>query len=276
MSLNGLSTTMVISDELHEGGDKQSSPSSCFKKGKKALIDGDGVLYLNAIRFQTEIQWDDEDERSGKTTFCDTDAAFVAIKLDIKNILKATGCNDYLFCLSDNRQNYFRNKILPTYKANRTQPKPQMYPFLKAQVIKNFNTLSYPTLEADDCLGLLADEDTVLVSLDKDLDQIAGEHYNWRKDKLYSVTPEDADYQFFYQCLVGDSTDNYKGCPRVGDKGARKILDEDCSWEAVVKAYEGKGLTEEDALVQARVARILRAGEYERETGEIKLFNVEE
>jgi len=256
--------------EYYNGGDgKLSSPSSSIK-GKKALIDGDGVLFLNAVRFQTEIQWEDED--GGKMTFSDTDAAMEAIKQDVRNILKVTGCNDYLFCLSDNRQNYFRNKILPTYKANRTQPKPQMYPYLKAQVIKNFNTLSYPTLEADDCLGLLAGENTVLVSLDKDLDQIAGEHYNWKKNRLYVVTKEEAEYQFYYQVLVGDSTDNYKGCPRVGDKGARKILDNDCSWEAVIKAYAGKGLTEDDTLVQARVARILRAGEYERETGEIKLY----
>ena len=69
---------------------------------------------------------------------------------------------------------------------------------------------------------------------------------------------EEADRWHLAQTLIGDPTDNYKGCPKIGAVGAKKILDKDCSWAAVVAAYEKAGLSEEDALAQARVARILR------------------
>ena len=61
---------------------------------------------------------------------------------------------------------------------------------------------------------------------------------------------------------MGDRADNYAGCPGVGDVTARKLLEKDCSWDTVVSAFEKVGLSEEDALVQARVARILRNTDY--------------
>ena len=66
-----------------------------------------------------------------------------------------------------------------------------------------------------------------------------------------------------YQTLTGDSTDGYSGCPSVGDKTARKILGDNPTWGDVISAYEKRGLTEQDAMVQARVARILRFKDYD-------------
>ena len=57
--------------------------------------------------------------------------------------------------------------------------------------------------------------------------------------------------------------DSYKGCPSVGAVTAKKILDKTPTWEAVVEQFVKKNLTEEDALVQARIARILRAEDYD-------------
>jgi DNA polymerase-1 len=45
-------------------------------------------------------------------------------------------------------------------------------------------------------------------------------------------------------------------------------------WKIVVKAYEKAGMNEQDALQQARVARILRHGEYDKKTGEVKLWQI--
>ncbi len=45
-------------------------------------------------------------------------------------------------------------------------------------------------------------------------------------------------------------------------------------WELVVKAYEKQGLFEHDALQQARVARILRHGDYNMSTGEVKQWQI--
>ena len=79
------------------------------------------------------------------------------------------------------------------------------------------------------------------------------------------------------QVLTGDATDGYPGLPGLGPVGAEKVLlgrdllDELKCWEAIVAAYVKKGLTEADALVQARMARILRAEDYSAYKG-VKLW----
>ena len=68
------------------------------------------------------------------------------------------------------------------------------------------------------------------------------------------------------QVLVGDSTDNYRGLPGAGPTFAETILEglesPESMWGADVEAYRGKGFTEEDALVQARCARLLQTEDY--------------
>ena len=75
-----------------------------------------------------------------------------------------------------------------------------------------------------------------------------------------------------YQTLIGDTADNYKGCPKIGEVRAKRILDEDCSWEAVVRAYVANGSTEEEALVNARLSFILQKGYYNKTKKEVKLW----
>ena len=63
--------------------------------------------------------------------------------------------------------------------------------------------------------------------------------------------------------------DNYPGCPGIGPVRAKRILaDADDPWAAVVQAYEKKGLGEEDALLQARLARILQEDTWDQENKE--------
>ena len=78
------------------------------------------------------------------------------------------------------------------------------------------------------------------------------------------------------QIALTHAVDNYPGCPGVGKVTAKKLLDKDCSWGAVVDAYGKKGLTEQDAIHQARLAYILhREGDYDWETGEVRLWTPE-
>ncbi len=112
------------------------------------------------------------------------------------------------------------------------------------------------------------------MSADKDFQTIPERlFYNYHKDELKYNTREAADYFWLTQCIKGDPTDGYSGLRGAGVKGAEKIL-KDCTWDAVVNAYVDKGYTEEDALVQARVARILREGDYSN--GVINLWSPRE
>jgi DNA polymerase-1 len=104
--------------------------------------------------------------------------------------------------------------------------------------------------------------------------QVPGEHYNPKTAERFTVLEAQADYWHMQQTLTGDATDGYKGLPGCGPKGAAKILVQvgggvaanwvsDWYWPRIIEAYENAGLTEADALVQARVARICRNSDYD-------------
>ena len=83
---------------------------------------------------------------------------------------------------------------------------------------------------------------TIICSIDKDLRNTPGWHYNWNKDeKPVWVSEEEATYNFYKQLLTGDRVDNIQGIPGIGPKKAEKILEE-CDSElgmylAVHEAY---------------------------------------
>jgi DNA polymerase-1 len=74
--------------------------------------------------------------------------------------------------------------------------------------------------------------------------------------------------------MAGDNTDGYAGVPTIGVKRAEKIFEEKgYTWKAVVETFEEKGMTEEDALVNARLAKILTADDYDFKRKEPKLWS---
>ncbi|MGA1496056.1 MAG: phage exonuclease, partial [Rhodothermales bacterium] len=89
---------------------------------------------------------------------------------------------------------------------------------------------------------------------------------------IRTVTADEADHFHMMQTLCGDSTDGYAGCPGVGPKKAEAILNGGSSWSAVVAAFEKAGLSAFEAIVQARVSRILRHGDFNPKTSEVRLW----
>jgi DNA polymerase-1 len=127
-----------------------------------------------------------------------------------------------------------------------------------AWVTREFKAVVCPNLEADDVLGLRSGKDTVIVSWDKDMKQIPGKHYNPISDEVFEVSPEEGYRYFLTQVLTGDRVDGYTGLPGCGPVKAENILNASCTWDSVAAAYTRAGLTEQDALRQARLAYILK------------------
>ena len=122
-------------------------------------------------------------------------------------------------------------------------------------------------LEADDALGIYATANpgNIIVSPDKDLRQIPGRLHNM--DETFTVEEEDGRRWHLIQTLAGDSTDGYSGAPGFGVKTSIKWFEENgYTWESVVSAFESKGLEEDDALMNARLARILTIEDYDIES----------
>lgn len=193
---------------------------------------------------------------------------------DIGRELAALGIAARLrVCLSDRTRPIFRNRINPDYKANRTGPRPVLLPELTEAVRNAYPCAVLPHLEADDTLSIQArlDPSAIVYSADKDLLQVAGWHYHTRDRRLHFVTERDAARHFYMQTLVGDTADNYPGCPGIGPKRAAAALEGLTQpaelWAAVVATFAAKlKLSPADAqaaaLHQARQAYILQPGDY--------------
>ena len=247
----------------------------------KLLFDADMLIYRACAACEKDIDWGND------LWTLHVDLSEVKDKIDemvvtygdtIIHKLGYEGEYEYVMCLSDTTN--FRKQILSSYKLNRANKrKPVGYSGALEWVKENYNCYSLPTLEADDCLGILATsgDNTVIISGDKDFKTIPGRFYNFISDTLYETSVEEANYNHLMQTLVGDTADNYKGCPGVGAVKAKKLLDEGWDeyinpWIIVVKAFEKAGLSEEEAITQARVAYILRADNYDFANGTISLW----
>ena len=131
----------------------------------------------------------------------------------------------------------FRDDVatIKVYKGNRDPlHKPHWYNEIKEYLRSVWKAEEEEHLEADDILAKLQSNNTCIVTTDKDLDQIAGWHYNWVKDILYEVSVEQAIHSKYIQILTGDSTDNIEGIPGVGPVSAEKCLE----WCSSIDDYE--------------------------------------
>ena len=228
------------------------------------LIDADYFFYRAASAVEEELDFDEE-----LSIVVGNYAEAKKIVLGELNRLKDQFNTNKLILTFTDKVN-FRKKIDPAYKGNRTKRKPCGYLRLKNWGLENFKSVMKPGLEADDVCGIMATngklKDFVLVSPDKDMEQIPCRIFNLKRE--FTQSPEEARRRLFEQCLTGDQTDGYSGCPGVGPKKADAILksvkDEDY-WPAVVKTYEQAQQSEEDALRNLRLARILQASDWDAE-----------
>ena len=223
-------------------------------------IDTDILAYKATTSSETEIDW------GGDIWSLQMDMAEArrSFEFQIDKIKERLGSNDVLCCLSDHAGN-FRKEIFPDYKSGRRKTrKPVGYVAFCDWVRETYSTASRPMLEADDVLGIIATMPenkgkVTVVSDDKDLKTVGPSRlYRPMADELLEISEADADRYFLTQVLTGDITDSYKGVPGIGPKKAEAILGPRPNWAAVEKAYIDAGMTRDDAITQARLARILR------------------
>ena len=96
-------------------------------------------------------------------------------------------------------------------------------------------------MEADDMIGIRVYDDPdrhVVCTIDKDLNMIAGLHYDWSKLIKYRVSEHDAHRFFLMQLLKGDSTDNIGGLPKFGDKKAEKVVNDAITEGGLLRAID--------------------------------------
>lgn len=161
----------------------------------------------------------------------------------------------------------FRNDIAVTapYKGNRADKvKPQHLAALRNHLVQEWKADMSEGQEADDSIAIEATklgDDGVIVSLDKDLDQVAGWHYNFVKKEAYYITEAEGLLRLYMQILTGDAADNIIGLHGIGNIKARKMLedaaDETEMFQRCVAAYDDN----EDRVIENARLLFLRRHE---------------
>ena len=242
------------------------------------LLDSDIIAFKVAATHQSETAFglhvDDFD-----------DAAY-AVDKEIARLKKLLGADEVIACLSCREYNW-RYDVLPTYKERDHSKRP-----VHLQPLKDYMEFNYPSrleygLEADDVMGILSTHPTlvegekVIVSEDKDMRTVPGLLYAPHRATLgiQEITPLQARQFHLWQSICGDVTDGYKGVPGLGKSSvwAEAVLEEEFEelWSTVLLAFGSKGLTEVEALQQARVAQILTHSWYDFKAKETVHFEPE-
>jgi len=204
---------------------------------------------------------------------------FVNMLLKLRDQMQAS----HLAVIFDAGRKTFRNDLYPDYKANRPPPPEDLIPQFslvrEATRAMDIPAVELPGCEADDVIATYARQaagqgmEVVIVSSDKDLMQLVGEHirlYDAMKNKdigreqvieKFGVPPELVGDAL---ALIGDSSDNIPGVPGIGPKTAAELIHSFGSLEAVLeRASEIKQNKRRESIEanaqQARLSRRLVA-----------------
>lgn len=268
------------------------------KQKRVLILDGDPYAFKAALL--NEFSIDDGD--GWLMAACHIQIAIAFTIHEIEKLAEHLNA-EVVFCWSGENKKYFRHD-LGSYKQNRSlSVRPLGVHQVKEALAAHFEDVWLPNIEADDVIGILATDpefkpgyEKIIVSIDKDLKTIPGLFLN--PDKMESPvlrTQEEANIFFLSQAIAGDITDGFTGAPGFGMMTAEKLLREGKAiesythtltrgarkgqteerrrevtalspWETVVSCYEFAGLDESDALLNARMARILTADLWDKET----------
>ena len=237
-----------------------------IKEASVALLDGDLFIYragfsadsqvLSELRNEVAAEYPDWSEQEVK------DNAYLRLQ-DVDYINFALGnTRTAIEAVIENRESFrlfltgkgnFRETIatMQPYKGNRDPThKPKYYSEIKQYMIDRWKGELIEGMEADDAIGIAQwaarDKSTIICSIDKDLKMIPGWHYNLKSKETEWVDLANANKMFFWQMLVGDSTDNIPGINKMGPVKSSRLLDpltgdeaamKEAVWDYYVKQY---------------------------------------
>jgi 5'-3' exonuclease len=194
-------------------------------ENKVILIDADSLLYFSSYGSE-------EDQ-----LLCET-----KLSEKIYDILNIVG-NSYnveKYYIFVKGRNNFRYKIFPAYKKNRPAKHP-IIDVLNKYLVDEFGAIESHNAESDDyafSYSQLPEYNgrTIICSVDKDLLQIPGIHYDYQKNKFHVISEDEGRYNLAIQMIMGDAADGISGLRGYGPKKAEKIITRGMSIYQCIKA----------------------------------------
>lgn len=215
-------------------------------ENKVVLIDADSLLYFSSYGSE-------EDQ-----LLCET-----KLSEKIYDILNIVG-NSYnveKYYVFVKGKNNFRYKIFPAYKKNRPQKHP-IIDVLNQYLVEEFGAIESHNAESDDYVFSYSQYDeyqnrTIMCSVDKDLLQIPGIHYDYQKNVFHIIDEETARYNLAIQMIMGDAADGISGLRGYGPKKAEKIIKKEMTlyqcMKAILKEYQKNYPTLQEAKDAVRL-----------------------
>lgn len=266
------------------------------KSNHVLLLDADYLVFSSMSAAEVETHWADNVwtlECNHEIAYRNLISAVDAIR----RLRKSFETSDIVMCFTS-KDNWRKDILPTYKMNRKATRKPTGYDSFIESLFSDstFRTLVAPRLEGDDLLGILATnpaligyKSATIVSPDKDFKTVPCDFYHMSAKKFYNNSVESANSYHMYQTLIGDITDGYTGIRGFGAAGAEDFLDEPylcverektfktgarkgmtvtewtkvkpegaTLWECMVSLAAKSGMTEDELLVQARVARILR------------------
>ena len=212
---------------VHAKGGGQCLADFFKKKEMKEWLEASG-LSLDNVDVTTEVAAD-------PVGICMSN-----VDSSIASILQEVGTTEYTIFLTG--KDNFREKVAVShpYKGNRDKlHKPIHYEAIRYHLIKHHEAVVVDGQEADDAMGIAqypgwhiydtqyqdgSLSETIICSIDKDMDMIPGWHFHTQKRTKYYVDKETALRWFHMQVLMGDAVDNIKGITGIGPVKAGDIV----------------------------------------------------
>lgn len=151
-----------------------------------------------------------------------------SVKLALQDVKEVCKCREPIVYIGKGKN--FRHDLYNLYKFDRIgRTRPVHYGAVKDYLIEYYDAQVVEGIEADDALATYASEnkDVVVCSVDKDLLQVPGYHYNFVTKERVTVSPKESYFNLFNQILIGDPVDGIPGISGVGVVKAGKIT-KDC------------------------------------------------
>jgi DNA polymerase-1 len=199
------------------------------------LIDGDVLLHSSL--------WQSKDFQHFKNK----------LELTLEEWYLRSFCEDYIIALGGDYN--YRDDIYSLYKKspsreNNRKGRVEHYHEAREYLKSLSEAVVTDEEEADDLIGHWVAELSnkslpyTIISIDKDLNQLPGWHYNPdpRFERVYTVNEDQAKDFFLKQMIIGDSIDNIPGIAGLGPIKAKEIINktEIPLYQLVIELYKYK------------------------------------
>lgn len=209
------------------------------QESRVVLIDADSLMYFSSYGSE-EDQVFSETKLSEKI-------------YDILNIV-GTSYNIDKYHIFVKGSNNFRYEIFPLYKRNRPEKHP-IIDSLNKYLVDSFGAIEAHNAEADDYVFSFSQlpeykDRCVICSVDKDMLQIPGIHYDYQKNKFITVSEDEAKYNLAIQMIMGDAADGISGLKGYGPVKASRVIQKGMTnyqyMKAILKEYKKNCLSPKD------------------------------